>query len=267
MNGFVEIIVKTGDYLLGWLLYLPRDLRLLMLAVLTTFLMSVFKRFVTDTQWLERARNDLKVLNGLIRQARAAEKRPDLDRLRYTRALIQLRRLRAEFRALVVVIVPLLIIGAWAWHRMEYRVPSAGEVVEVIVMAPAASIGEPVYLVPTEGVSSDGWVKVIASSGDTELPGRASWSLVTGGGESRPLLFRTGSLTLEQGIKTGGRHYQSPSFTVHDGGWRTELVMEEIKLFGKVPGIERFDSPPWVTAYLILTMLLLPVSRRLLKVG
>ena len=268
MNTIVQLTVKLGDLLLGWLFYLPRDLRLLALALITTVIMCVFKYLVVDTDWLARARGDLKTLARLIKNARAEKDTAALERYRYTRALIRMRQLKAELKSLVIVLIPLLLIGTWSWYRMEYNPPAEDETVEVAVHTPASAIGQIIYLVPADGIEPDQRIKVIDQSTEGSYHGIASWTLrMNSSDPSHILVFRTGDRTIEQPVITVGKHYQSPPIRDNDTDWHSELVMEETKLFGIVPGIDSMGVPPWVMAYVLLVLLLLPLSRRILKVS
>ena len=267
MNPWTETLLRCGDYLLGWLLYLPRDIRLIALAVLTSLLLSIVKKAVADREWLSRAKCDLKRLKALLKNARKEKDSESLERYRYTRAMIQLKQLRYELKTLAWVMLPLLLIGSWSWHRMEFEPPTKDSSFEVILRTPASSIGQVAYLVPNDATHVDNWVKPIVQSGNSAYPGIAIWSVTPSpiSGMAR-LSLRSGNNTYEQPVLTGGRYYQVPQFTQHGEGWRTELKMREVKLFGVLPGVRRLGFPPWVTAYVLLVVLLLPISRRCFRV-
>ncbi|OVE73815.1 hypothetical protein BVX94_02775 [bacterium B17] len=268
MNTILQITVKLGDILLGWLFYLPQDLRFLALALITTVLMSVCKYLVVDVDWLSRARNDLKTLASLIKNARAEKDKSALERYRYTCALIRMKQLKAELKSLVIVLIPLLLIGTWSWYRMEHNSPVKNETLEVTVRAPASAIGQIIYLVPSDGVQPDQRAKTIDPSSEGPFPGSASWTLrLASPGKSFLLSFRSGNTTVEQPVVAVGNHYKPPPPRDQGIDLYSKLVMEEARLFGIVPGSERIGIPAWVVAYLLLVLLLLPLSRRILKVS
>ena len=48
----------------------------------------------------------------------------------------------------------------------------------------------------------------------------------------------------------------------HDGDVVTELQMKPRKLFNIVPGIDVIGFPPWLVAYLIIVLPLVPLMKR-----
>ena len=63
-----------------------------------------------------------------------------------------------------------------------------------------------------------------------------------------------------------GRPEYSPSLVQHGETIVSELQYERVKLFGRLPGIAALYCPPWLTAYLVLSIPLIFVMRRLLQI-
>ena len=51
-----SIILKISDPLLSWLLYLPRDVALLIVALGTALILTVVRRFTTNQEMLGRCK-------------------------------------------------------------------------------------------------------------------------------------------------------------------------------------------------------------------
>src|SRR5271157_3600081 len=102
-----DIILTFADPLLDWLLWLPSDLVLLIVAVGTGAILTLARPLTTDQDLLRRCAQDKRRLRVLIRQARAAKDREALQRYRLTRNQIGLRSLKAEVLPLLAALVPI----------------------------------------------------------------------------------------------------------------------------------------------------------------
>ena len=97
-------IVAAMDCLLGWVLYLPRDLMLFTVAVLTSAILSFVRLFSTDQDWLKRAAADRKRLGELIKQARRRGDKQARKRHKATLTLIKVKSLRFEAKPLLYAV-------------------------------------------------------------------------------------------------------------------------------------------------------------------
>ena len=52
---FNQFLTGKLDYILGWMLFLPRDLMLITLAVMTSAILTFVRIFCTNQEWLGRA--------------------------------------------------------------------------------------------------------------------------------------------------------------------------------------------------------------------
>ena len=82
-------VANALDYVLGWLLLLPRDLTMLLLALGTTVLMTLARKWLTNQDLLGRCQADLNRLKELIQTARRAGDREAVQRLRTTQTTIR----------------------------------------------------------------------------------------------------------------------------------------------------------------------------------
>ena len=57
-NALNDVIVNAMDYVLGWILYLPRDVQLFLVAILTSAILTFSRLFSTDQPWLRQAKRE-----------------------------------------------------------------------------------------------------------------------------------------------------------------------------------------------------------------
>jgi hypothetical protein len=265
----------------------PRQVTLVGVALLTATLLTGIRWFTTDQDRLGRAAADLKRLKQLRREARRAGDRATAARLNAVQARISLMKLRAEFKPLLVVLVPLALLATWAFYRLEFHPPRPDETVELAAYLPLSaaengSAGELVHIVPQAGLRSEnGWVqmprKVAAapSSWDRfvawltrqELKrpppeAVAVWRL-QGEANVYSLVLRYRDQTLERELLIGQRAYAA-AWDGRETEPYTVLRQREVRLFG-LPGLATW-LPAWLVGYLVLTIPLVVLLKRVFMI-
>jgi len=277
-----DAVVNAADYVFGWILYLPRDLRLVVVAVLTSAVLAWVRKWTTDQEWLGRASRDQKRLKELMRQARAAKDKDARRRHKQARMLIKLKSLRFEAKPLLAAILPVAILATWAFGRLAYEPPVKGQTLELRLYVPTADIGsaDRPYLLPQEGIEvaqtdTGGvvqdvvrdsypqpgcpWDKANAALSSKlhltpELTGVARWRIKAVGEKDRyTLRLRHKGRTCEKGLVVDGRHHPS-AYDACDGDTAlgVELAMEPVRLLGQVGGV--LFLQPWLVAYLLIAI-------------
>jgi hypothetical protein len=256
----VSLLVVDG--LLGWLLHLSRDAALIGVALFSAFLLTVIRRCSTDQDLLGRIAHDKRRLAELARSATDGEVRA---RLRATRSEVMLKALRAEGWPLLLSLVPIALLATWCVFRLEAHPPQDGESVVVAIETPFSRVGAPVHLVPQDGLEVEGgYVREIQPVGEgKDMQGLATWT-IRGKAAAQPysLLFRLEQRSYGHALLIGQARY-APPVDVHSDGVITRVVLQPVRLFGIVPGIEALGLQPWLAAYLLLTIPFAVLARRL----
>ncbi len=145
-------ILTVADPLLNWLLRLPTDLALIIVAVGTGAIIALVRLFTTNQDLLRRCDRDKKRLKELIRQAKRQKDKEAVKRCRATRNMIGMTTIKEEGWPLLAAIVPIAILGTWCFQRLAFVPPRAGETVPVTAYFPVSAVGELTHVVPQEGV-------------------------------------------------------------------------------------------------------------------
>lgn len=258
LQAFNDWIVELMDPVLGWTLSLGMDWALVIVAVLTGVVMLVMRRLTSDQASLKMLDDDKKRIKQLIRQAKKAREKEAVTRYRATISQISFRAFRYEGKPLLVMLLPLVLLATWAFGRLGYIPPQPGEPAAVRVYLPLMNVGEPVHIVPVDGVEAQtGWIQRVRTSDDGQN-GEADWTLVAAQPSDKPhqLTIRTNDnepTTATAEFLVDGRRYASPLVTFDQGQIHAvELVMPEFKLFGVVPGLPFLQ--PWLVAYLLIAI-------------
>jgi hypothetical protein len=292
-----EAMVASGDVAFGWLLALPRDVALVGLALATVLASVVARRCCADQDRLRRSVADLRVLKTLKRAARqAGAPRSELLRFDHTTAQVRLWQMRVDLRVLGVVIVPLAWIATWAATRLDYEPIELGKDYTLTARLPISSAGRVAHLVPEPWFTPE--TSLIARAApDPDHPGwaRADWRLrFVDRDESRAesrgmplaLTMRHAGETATHPVFLDGRRpspavafaaetddsraaspasESSPSESVARRLVESRLSVAEYRFLGWVPGWPAARLAPWVVAYLMLSLLLLPIAKRLTR--
>lgn len=285
-----NFVVAVMDYVLGWVLFLPRDLMLFAVAILTSGILVFVRLFSTDQGWLRRAAADRKRLRELIKAARRRGDREARKRHKAVLTLIKVKSLRFEGRPLLYAVVPIALLATWCFSRVAYHPPGPGETVEVRAYFPVSAIGRLAYLVPDPGLRAEGgWMQTVVRDRplpvhgwwdafnartrawlnmDPPLEGLATWRVrAEGRGQAHLLRLRYAGRTYEKAVLVGSRHY-APAVEIHSEGpvRAIELAMRPVKLFGLVGGIDALYLPPWLVAYLLIAIPCVGVLKRVLRI-
>jgi len=266
---FSAWVASLLDYPLGWLLALPRDVTILIVAVATSLVLTLARKWTTNQDQLRRCRSDVRRLKQLIRQAKREKDKAALKRLRATLGMVGAMRFKAEGMPLLVAIVPIALLAIWAVERLDYIPPKAGRDLVVRAYYPVSSVGQLTHLVPPPAMEVRGHpIQLVEIDPDGQQNGIASWVLrPSAGSGSTELVIRHQGHTARHPVRVGGRIY-APPLVAHEGGkiQVTEAVLRRAKFLGIVPGIPWIAFPPWLVAYLIVVIPLVPVLRRALRV-
>lgn len=258
-----------ADRLLGWLLALPSDLALLLVALITSLLMRGVRWLTTNQELLARIEQDRKVLKARIRAARARGDKAEAERARALGTRVALRALTQEGVPLLATLIPVALLATWCWFRLEFNPVREAEPVTLSVYTPASAIGIVAHVIPQDGLQSPQWVQPVVATTNRagEKTGVARWTLQGLAREQPyPILIRSGERTLEQALLVGGPRYAPDSTRIHEDGWISQMELKPVKLFGIVPGMPAHGLPAWLAGYLILVLALMPVTRRLTRV-
>ena len=269
LTNLGDELIRGVDFLLGWILALPRDIGLVVFALGTALLMTIVRRLVTNQDLLRRCSSDLRQLKTLRRNARQTADTPTLARLRATVGQIKQMQLVQDLRLLAFVLIPVGILAVWASARLDYIPPRPGEELIVRAYFPASSVDRVTHLVPDPSFDLKSTaIQIIRSASQSPPVGVAEWTIVPHDAGAIGITIRHhGESTIHQ-LDIGGRTYQAP-IQQHSGQrlTRTEVNIEQYLPLGSHCGSTWLGLPPWMIGYLILTLILVPVLKRLIAVA
>jgi hypothetical protein len=277
-----EAIARAVDWPLGWLLELPRDVAIIGVAVLTSLVLTLVRRWTTDQDLLHRCRQDVARLKTLMRTARRADDKLAVQRMRKTVATVKMMQLQAEGYVLLASLLPVALLATWAVQRLEFLPPQAGKPLTVRAYYSLATIDRLTYLVPQPAIQLESTpIQVVQLDPADGENGTASWVLVPqpdGGASVLELIIRCDDQSARHVLRVGDRIYAPPVQT-HAGGriLVTQTELTHARFLGLIPalacpgmralGIPAFTLAPWLVAYLLLTIPLVPILRWLLRVS
>ncbi len=270
LNSMCAWTVRAVDYPLSWLLWLPRDVTLLLFAALTALLMTLARRAATNQDLLRRCSEDLRRLKQLAREAKEARDKPTVLRLRGTAGLIKGMQLAADMRVLIVVLLPVAMLAIWANERLDYLPPQVDRDLVVRAHFPLSSIEGLTHLVPAAGCELNGTaIQVIrADAASASSGGLAEWTLrPTSATEDLAIIIRYRNESATHRVAIGHATYRPPVQThANERLALTEVVLDRYRPLGLNLKTETIGLPPWMVGYLVLTLLLVPTFKRLLRV-
>ncbi|MEI6211124.1 MAG: hypothetical protein WCR06_05815 [bacterium] len=291
-------ITNAADWLFGWLLFLPRDLTLVGVAILMAAAWVVARKWTTDQEWLHRAVIDRRRLTQLRREAR---ERGDTEAAeRHHSVITQIRHLayrRFAGRAFLAALLPAALLTIWGSDRLLYVPPRTREPVELRAILPHAAIGQMAHLAPEPGLGvTDGWIQRVvehrpvapscawdrlgmwigrvfrtpgsrAATAAAEQPGMVIWHVVAHDTEPHLLQLRYAGRTYSIPYRAGKRQYEQPTRLFENAPLQSiEVVLTPRRLFNLVGGFDFLRLPPWLVVCLILVLPLIRLLRTIFRI-
>ena len=268
LNVLCAWSVRAADVPLGWLLWLPRDVTLLLFAVLTAIVMTLARRAVTNQDLLRRCADDLQRLKQLLRETRRSQDKPTRLRLRRTVGLIKGMQLAADMRVLVAVLLPVAILAIWASERLDYLPPQVDRDLVVRAHFPLSSIEGLTHLAPAAGCELKGPAIQVIQMDAASSSGLAEWTLhPTSASDDLAIIIRHRNESATHLVAIGHATYRPPVQShPNERLALTEVVLDRYRPLGLNLKAEAIGLPPWMVGYLVLTLLLVPTFKRLLHV-
>jgi uncharacterized membrane protein (DUF106 family) len=259
-----NICLVIMDPVMNWLLYLPRDVAIFVVAIATSAILTFIRIWTTNQDLLARCKADKTRIGQLMKEAKKDRDKEAIARYRGTTSLIAMKLMRAEGKPLLAVLLPVALLATWCFSRIGFHPPQEDETVTLNAFFPATAIGKLAHIVPREGLEADRWIARVEPTPDA-IPGQegeAVWKLR---GKARPedpyklgIKFEGGTYEME--LLVGSKEY-SPNikFFTDEGARITvgEVVLKPFWLFGflHIPyGAVDLIFPPWVLAYLLIAI-------------
>jgi uncharacterized membrane protein (DUF106 family) len=254
-----------ADWLLGWTLFLPSDGALFAVALLSAMCFVLIRRLTTNQELLRRCHLDKQQLRVLRKEAKVRGDKSASRRLRAIKSMVALKQFKAEGKPLIAALLPIALLAGWSARRLDFHPPRAGEPLVLSAYFPVSASGEVVHLAPEPAVRArTGWIQEVAPlNSDGRSFGKASWTLDPQR-NLHLLQIRFRDRTYAKPVRVGERTYEPPSTRFDDRLLNASVELKPVKLFGSVPGVSWIR--PWMAGYLILTLPLGWILKRLMKV-
>jgi len=270
MQFINSLIMLVTDPLFGWLLNLPRDLALFIIAIGTALVLTVVRIWTTDQTTLKHCKKDKQTIKKLLKEAKKAKNKPRIKQLQATMQQIAMKSFVSEGKPLLASLLPVILIATWSMNRIGYLPPDGNSPIEVTVFSPVLAINNLVHAVPQDGiVAATGWIQNVHEERNPAgkiVAGVARWALDCEPREAHyNLEFRHGTQTLTTELTVNGKTY-SPPITAYgsDPNEVIQIKLSEYKPFGIIPGF--FGMAPWIIGYLIFVVPIALFLKPLLRI-
>ena len=266
MSWWSELCGRIGDFVFIWLLYLPRDLTLVLLAASSALILLLIRRFAANQIVLRSARQDDRRLKRLIKRWRRRGDRQRVQQYRRTRGEVARVRMKSEAWPALLALLPLMVIVTWASARLAFYPPRCDSATELVLQTPITGVGQVVHLVPNSNLrSSAGWLREIKlDMRKSPKKGIAWWHItIRPPAQDTSLQIRYGATTLEHPFRAGQVTY-APPVKVHAGDIVTKVSLQRYRPFAFVPNTRWL--PAWTIGYLLFTAFFFFVGKRLVRI-
>ena len=272
LNQISEALTRLLDYPLGWLLAIHRDIAIVIVALGTSLLLTLARKWTTNQDHLCRCKSDMTRLKQLRREAKRAKNKDAVERIRATVGMISIVKMKAEGLPLLVSIIPIALLAIWCLARLDYFPPKHDAALTVRVYYPHSSVGKYAHARAPKGVElKPSTIQAVRLDPDGEENGLAVWDVRPGPGiEEFNLTVSHLDRTATHQMLVGGNVYPLPlvdhAASTDEKILMSEVVLDQAKFLGVVPGIPEIMFPPWLVAYLIIVVPFVPLLRKVMGV-
>ncbi len=297
LDAINRIVLAIADPVMGWLLHLPRDAALLIVAIATALVLTLVRIKTTDQGLLRRCKQDKKRQKELLREAKKTGDKDAQKRHRTTISQIGLKAIRQEGWPLLASVLPVALIAVWTFGRIAYHTPDPEDGITLSMYFPAEAITDLVHMLPPEGgvTVSNGLIRRVeddyAQDGLTVVAGRADWTLSAQKRDAPYMLrFRCKGKIIEHELCADGLRYTGPitrygpeneevfeyrlqehkyhpfgvigDWDIRAPGW----TLLGWRIFGPYAGQRMFIVNAWLIGYLLIVIPFAFISRPLLRI-
>jgi uncharacterized membrane protein (DUF106 family) len=157
-----NICLFITDPLLNWLLGLPADVAIVIVALATAAIITFARKWTTNQDWLRRADGDCLRQKQLAKEAKRRGDKEAVRRHTLNSGLVRMRGLKFEGKPLLLAILPVALLATWCFNRLGYHPPLGNAPVEIKMYFPRTAMDSLAHLVPQDGIEAqNGWVQKI----------------------------------------------------------------------------------------------------------
>jgi len=254
-----QLAITLGDLLFGWTLTWGADIGLLIVSVLSAMLLIAIRYFSTPRDLLLRIRVDHRVLRRRIREAKKLGDTSRAKRMISIRQRMSLRGLKWELPSLLLALPIIGGLACWAGERLAYHPLRAGDELSLQFQAATSAESELVHIRPQHGmVTQQPIVELKIHEVASTKSASGSWQIQLGKSYEE--------LPSEVVFVFRGQEFVHPmtSLQTQHEGVITTSSLQPVCFFGLMPS--NWFLPPWMLAYLAITLPLAIVLRKLLRV-
>ncbi len=301
-----NICLLITDPVLSWLLWLPKDLAIFIVAVTTSAIITFSRKGVTNQEWLKRAEEDVKRQDELAKEAKKRGDKETVRRHKMNVGLIKMRGFRYEGIPLLIAIIPIALLATWCFNRLGFYPPADKETVEIKVYFPRSAMESTIYMIPEDGIGVEngyvrkivedrvppsvtpwdkgvdkivagynkGWEWVVTKVLHAAVPppqplgGLAAWKIKAGAGPQPYVLqFVHNGKIYKKEFLVGARKYSTQA-DVFDPTAPVQAIEQVLRPFMFLRYIGGFGPfvPPWLVAYLLIAIPFVTVLKRVFKI-
>ncbi len=253
-----EMLETILDPIFRPLLALPYFWAIFIMAAVITVGITLVYKYATDQERMKELKKKVKEYQEKMK---AVRDQPDkMMKLQKEAMQYNMELMKHSFKPTLYTIIPIFIIFGWLNAHMAYESLSPGEEFTITAMMSEGVDSATLSLLPPENITVDNATKDVEE-------GIVVWTLSAEAGTYKATIDAGGSQAEKTFVITTERgEYEQPLEAYKDnavtsvtmGNKKVKPLGESVSLFGWKPG--------WLGTYIILSILISVISRKLLGV-
>jgi uncharacterized membrane protein (DUF106 family) len=239
---------------LGWTLNLPSFWAIFIISLFITVLVTIAYKYTTNQSEMKRIRDDLKGYQKEMRETKDTKKLMSIQK----KALeLNMKYMKASFKSTLYTFIPIIIIFSWLNMHIAYEQIQPNQEFTVTALFAEGAKGE-VSLETTPELTGAGTREIVDD--------KVTWTLKGDAGEyALKVKYNTEEYD-HKVLITEENSYLPPEKIIRDSKLKKIVNGNEaVKPFGENFNIFGWH-PGWLATYIILSIALSSILRKLMKV-
>jgi uncharacterized membrane protein (DUF106 family) len=244
------------DPLLGWLLYLPPLLSIIIIAFVISLLITLVYKLVTNQDLMKDLREEQKEFQKQLKELK--DKPEKAMKVQSEMMETNLKYMSHSMRPTLFTFVPIILIFGWLNSHMAYYPLYPNNPFEVVSEMDKSAIGEVTLNIP------DGLEFVNSQNTQEMVNNQVKWIIKGNEGEYNLTFQYNEEEVSKQILITRQREYYPVEKTIKDTSFKKILIgNEKVKPLEGVPLVGNWG---WLGAYILFSIIFSMTLRKILKI-
>jgi len=254
-NPIAMVLESLLNPIFGWVLPFPSWISIFIISFILTLVTTLIYKYTTNQSEMKRLKEDTKMYQKKLKELKGNPKKA-MEMQKQAMA-VNMEYMKHSFKPMLYTMLPLLIIFGWLSAHYAYE-----------PLHPSTPFNVSVYTQGLEGkeISLEALPELMISEAKKTVQNeQATWTLQGPAGDYKLIAAQEGNTADRKLLISGERKYENPLGVIKNGPIQKFIIHNnELQPFGS---FSLFGwHPGWIGAYIIFSIALSTLIRKLMRV-